>query len=456
MSDGPRSRPEPAVPTRYFEPTYAVNRSKFRLEPTPASPIPFPKRPEQGRVTRREETIALPWHSLNPDELALLEAVFWSGGAARHALAGTLQFSRSKTNALAAGLIDQGMLDEAGVQHSTGGRRPETLRVDGRIGVLVGIDIGATSLDIALLRPDLAVLERHAQEVDVQAGPGPIMARLRKLIPSMLARQGIAREQVLSVGIGVPGPVNFAIGQLVNPPLMPGWDSYAIRDDLREILDAPVFVDNDVNLMALGVLWHQRRQTGNFLVIKIGTGIGCGIVCHGELYRGATGSAGDVGHICVDPEGPLCRCGNRGCVEAMAAAPAIVAMGLEAARTGQSPVLAQRLAEQGRLEARDIGIACRLGDTEADAIVRRCGQRIGQVLAALVNFYNPSHIFIGGGVSSIGPMLLAAIRQSVNQRSLALSTRHLEITSAPLGPDTGLIGAGVLAMREALRKGSPR
>lgn len=399
--------------------------------------------------------MALPWHALSPDELALLEAAFWAGGVARHGLADTLQFSRSKTNAIAAGLLDQGLLDEAGAQHSTGGRRPETLRVHGRIGVLIGVDIGATSLDVALLRPDLAQIARHSQEVDVQAGPGPIMARLRALLPAMLAQHGIARESVLSVGIGVPGPVNFAIGQLVNPPLMPGWDSYAIREDLREILDAPVFVDNDVNLMALGVLWRQRRQIDDFLVIKVGTGIGCGIVCHGELYRGATGSAGDIGHICVDPEGPLCRCGNRGCVEAMAAAPAIVAMGLDAAQDGRSEVLARRLAARGRLTASDIGAACRDGDAEADAIVRRSGRLIGQVLAALVNFYNPSHIFIGGGVAAIGPMFLAAIRQSVNQRSLALSTRHLEITSAPLGPETGLIGAGVLAMREALRSGSP-
>lgn len=385
----------------------------------------------------------------------LLETAFWTGGAVRHALAEALQFSRSKTNALAAGLVEQGLLDEVGVQHSTGGRRPETLRVHDRIGVLIGVDIGATSLDVALLRPDLSIIARHSQEADVQTGPVPIMARLRSLLPTMLARHGIAREAVLAVGIGVPGPVNFAIGQLVNPPLMPGWDSYAIRDDLREITDAPVFVDNDVNLMALGVLWRQRRQIQNFLVIKVGTGIGCGIVGHGALYRGATGSAGDVGHICVDADGPLCNCGNRGCVEAMAAGPAIAAMGLEAARSGRSPALAERLAAKGSLDARDVGAASRDGDAEADAIVRRSGRLIGQMLAGLVNFYNPSHIFIGGGVSAIGPMFLAAIRQSVNQRSLALSTRHLEINSAPLGPDTGLIGAGVLAMREALSGGIP-
>lgn len=384
----------------------------------------------------------------------MLEAIFWSGGHARHGLADALQYSRSKTNALAAGLIEQGLLDEVGLQHSTGGRRPETLRVHAGIGVVFGVDIGATSLDLALMRPDLSVVARHSQPVDVQAGPGPIMARLRGLMPAMLAAHGIAPEEVLSIGIGVPGPVNFAVGQLVNPPLMPGWDSFSIRDDMREVTAAPVFVDNDVNLMALGVLWRLHRQIQNFLVIKVGTGIGCGIVCHGELYRGATGSAGDIGHICVDLDGPVCRCGNRGCVEAMAAAPAIVGMAMAAVETGESPWLAQRLKENGKLEATDIGAASRAGDAAADAIVRRSGQRIGQVLAALVNFYNPSHVFIGGGVSAIGPMFLAAIRQSVNQRSLALSTRHLEVTYAPLGDEAGLIGAGVLAMREALRNGS--
>ena len=267
----------------------------------------------------------------------MLNAIFWSGGCARHELADTLQFSRSKTNTLAAGLLEQGLLDEVGLKLSRGGRRPETLRIDAQTGVLIGIDVGATSLDLALLRPDLTVVARHSQSADVQAGPGPIMSRLRALIPAMLADNGIAPEDVLSVGIGVPGPVNFAVGQLVNPPLMPGWDSFSIRDDLREVTSAPVFVDNDVNLMALGVLWRLHRQIQNFLVIKVGTGIGCGIVCHGELYRGTTGSAGDIGHICVDLDGPLCRCGNRGCVEAMAAAPAIVEMALEAAEIRPKP-----------------------------------------------------------------------------------------------------------------------
>jgi glucokinase-like ROK family protein len=383
--------------------------------------------------------------------MQLLETTFWSAGGSRHGMAEKLGFSKSKANALIAGLVDQGLLAEAGLQRSSGGRRAENLQLHAGLGVLVGVDIGATSLDVAVLRPDLTVLAQHAEPADVRGGPGVVLARVRVLMRELLGRCGFEPKQVIGIGIGVPGPVNFEIGQLVNPPLMPAWDSFSIRDYLREDYAAPVFVDNDVNLMALGELWRLKRSLSNFLVIKIGTGIGCGIVCHGEVYRGAAGSAGDVGHICVDQEGPRCHCGNVGCVEAMAAGPAITRMAMQAAEAGESAALAERLRAQGRIDAVDVGQASRAGDAAANAIVQRAGNLIGQMLASIVNFFNPSHVFIGGGITRIGPLFLAALRQSVYQRSLALSTRHLEIQYTPLGTQAGLIGAGVLAMHETLK-----
>jgi glucokinase-like ROK family protein len=278
-----------------------------------------------------------------------------------------------------------------------------------------------------------------------------VLARVRDLMRELLARCGVPAKKVIGVGMGVPGPVDFASAQLVNPPLMPEWDSFSIRDYLGEAFTAPVFVDNDVNLMALGELWRLQRGLPNFMVIKVGTGIGCGIVCHGEVYRGANGSAGDVGHICVDQAGPRCHCGNMGCVEAMAAAPAITRLATEAARAGESRVLAECLKANGKLTAIDVGQASRNGDAAANAIIQRAGSLIGQMLASVVNFFNPSHVFIGGGVTQIGPLFLASVRQSVYHRSLALSTRHLEIQYTPLGAQAGLVGAGALAMQESLR-----
>ena len=391
------------------------------------------------------------WQKRGVDDLALLSTIFWSAGVSRHVLAERLDYSKSKANALVAALLDEGLLDEVGLQDSSGGRRAETLQLSASLGVLIGANLGATSMQLAILKPDLTVLARHTEAIDVRQGPGVVLARMRVLMRELLARCALAARQVIAVGIGVPGPVDFESGQLVNPPLMPDWGGFSIRDYLREDYAAPVFVDNDVNLMALGELWRLQRSLQNFLVIKIGTGIGCGIVCHGEVYRGANGSAGDVGHICVDRSGPLCHCGNRGCVEAMAGAQAISRMAVDAANAGHSPMLAGRLLAQGALTAEDVAQASRAGDVAANAIIQRAGNLVGEMLASVVNFFNPSNVFIAGRIASMGPLFLASVRQSVYQRSLALSTRQLEIQYTPLADDAGLIGAGVLAMQESLK-----
>lgn len=394
---------------------------------------------------------------ISADETTLLQAIFWSAGASRLTLANRLDFSKSKTNSLVAALLDVGLLEETGLKASSGGGRPETVQISPSLGVLIAADLGATSLNIAILRPDLSVLVRISEAADVRAGPGVVMARVRVLMRQLLTTCGTTAQQVLGIGMGVPGPVDFTGGQLVNPPLMPQWDSFSIRDALREDYAAPVFVDNDVNIMALGELWRLQRNLQNFLVIKVGTGIGCGIVCHGEVYRGANGSAGDVGHICVDTAGPRCHCGNLGCVEAMAAGPAITRMALEAAASGESAWLAACLADNGSITPEDVGNASRHGDAAANRIIQHSGNLIGQMLASVVNFFNPSHVFIGGGISRIGPLFLASVRQSIYQRSLALSTRHLEIQYTPLAEQAGLVGAGVLAMQETLKnKGNQR
>ena len=391
------------------------------------------------------------WQQRGVDYLALLSTIFWSAGVSRHVLAERLDYSKSKANALVAALLDEGLLDEVGLQNSSGGRRAETLQLSASLGVLIGANLGATSMQLAILKPDLTVLARHTEAIDVRQGPGVVLARMRVLMRELLARCALGARQVIAVGIGVPGPVDFESGQLVNPPLMPDWGGFSIRDYLREDYAAPVFVDNDVNLMALGELWRLQRSLQNFLVIKIGTGIGCGIVCHGEVYRGANGSAGDVGHICVDRSGPLCHCGNRGCVEAMAGAQAISRMAVDAANAGHSPMLAGRLLAQGALTAEDVAQASRAGDVAANAIIQRAGNLVGEMLASVVNFFNPSNVFIAGRIASMGPLFLASVRQSVYQRSLALSTRQLEIQYTPLADDAGLIGAGVLAMQESLK-----
>lgn len=392
------------------------------------------------------------WKGMSASEALLLDQVFWSSGLSRDALANASAFSKTRANAAVAALLEQGLLETAGEPLATGGRRAGRLRLSRDLGVLIGVALGATGLEVGVLAPDLEVLAHHSEPANVRDGPAAVMSRIRTLMHELLKRCALAPGDVIGIGIGVPGPVHFATGQLVEPPLMPEWDAYAIRDDLRADYAAPVFVDNDVNVMALGELWALQRSLPNFLVIKVGTGIGCGIVCHGEVYRGANGSAGDVGHICVDAAGPRCQCGNLGCVEAMAAVPAVVRAATEAAQGGKSEVLARLLGDRGALKLLDVAQASRGGDVAAHAILQRSGALVGQMLASVVNFYNPSHVFIGGAMQRVGPLFLAAVRQSVYHRSLALSTRHLAIQYTSLGERAGLIGAGVLAMQETLKQ----
>lgn len=391
------------------------------------------------------------WDDLSPAEITVLETVFWSSGISRSELSEQSGFSRSKANMATAALIERGMLDETGPQVSSGGRRPETLLLSSDMGVLAAIDLGASSVDVALVAPDMTVLAHHAETIEITEGPGVVLSRVKDILRDLRKRCNVRAEKVIGIGIGVPGPVEFDSGLLVAPPIMPGWEGFSIREYLREEYAAPVFIDNDVNVMAMGELWRLHRKLPNFLVVKIGTGIGCGIVCNRMIYRGTNGSAGDVGHICVDPTGERCHCGNQGCVEIMAAGPAIARQGTEAAKAGKSPQLAQILANNGVITPEDVGQASRGGDVAANAIIKLSGKLIGQMLATVVNFFNPSHIFIAGGISHIGPMFLASIRQSIYQRSLPLSTRHLEILYAPLGDRAGVIGCAAMALQETMR-----
>jgi glucokinase-like ROK family protein len=258
-------------------------------------------------------------------------------------------------------------------------------------------------------------------------------------------------EDVLAIGIGVPGPVEQAAGVLRSPPIMPGWDRFPIRSAFAGEYAAPVFVDNDVNVMALGEHWGGvGRGVDNLLFIKVGTGIGGGIITDGRLYRGTQGCAGDIGHISVDPKGPVCTCGNLGCLEAAAGAPALAAEAERRAREGLSPVLAEILKEKGKLTAIDVGKAAGIGDYEALTIVRDAGRLIGGVLATLVSVLNPSLIVIGGGVSQIGHSFLAEIRSAVYHRSLPLATRNLPVVLSELENDAGVVGASVLAAEGVL------
>lgn len=364
-------------------------------------------------------------------------------------LASLTGFSRIKITKCINYLNNHNYITEVGQGSSNGGRRPRLLAMNNQLAYVIGVDMGATSVDIAIADLTGKILSQCSIAIDVRDGPEPVLSSICATSVEQLVEINLNPATVISIGIGVPGPVDFTKGVLVAPPLMPNWDAFSIRSYLQTTYPhARVTVDNDVNVMALGEFRvGLGKDKQNMLFVKIGTGIGAGIICNQQVYRGSSGCAGDIGHICADRQGPVCRCGNIGCLEAMVAGPAIAARALECAQSGKSSLLSRIMkSKNGLLTSEDVGRAAAEGDSSSFEIIRYSGRMIGDVLASLVNFFNPEMVVIGGGVSNIGYQLLSSIRQAVLNRSLPLSTRDLQIVYSSLGARAGIVGAINLAI----------
>ncbi|MFL5515291.1 MAG: ROK family protein [Gemmatimonadales bacterium] len=352
-------------------------------------------------------------------------------------------------------LLDRKLLTEGALGPSTGGRAPRQLHFRADAGHVLAADLGATSIDVALADVSGEILEHLDEPADIADGPGQILGRVDELFQEVLSKHKDAPGELWGIGIGVPGPVEFGTGRVVAPPIMPGWGEFPIRDMFTEKYDTPVWVDNDVNVMTLGELRAGVAKGHKSLVlVKIGTGIGAGIVIDGHLHRGAQGSAGDVGHIQVthDPS-VVCRCGKVGCLEALGGGAALARDATTLARDGTSSLLAERLAEKGQLEAADVAWAASRGDGSSAQLINRAGRLVGEMLSTAVHFLNPSLIVVGGGVSNAGDQLLAAIRETVYGHSLPLATRELQVRRSALGSRSGVVGVASMVIDELF---SPR
>jgi glucokinase-like ROK family protein len=378
-----------------------------------------------------------------PTQSTILRLVRDEGPLSRVELAARLGVSRTTVAAEVGRLVELGLAVDAGPAASRGGRRSTLVDLDPRLR-FVGIELGATSMRVAVTDGRLGVLARASSpNADIRRGPEPVLAEALDVTRKLLAEQGVDRPS--GVGIGVPGPVDFHSGVPVSPPIMPGWDGYPVRDALSRELGSPVLLDNDVNVMALGEQHTGvARSADDFLFVKIGTGIGCGIVVGRHLYRGADGCAGDIGHIRIEQTGPVCACGNVGCLEAFFGGAALARDATAAARAGRSSVLTDLLGDRTSLTAEDVGTAIGAGDAASLELVRDGGRRVGSVLANLVSFFNPALIVIGGGVSRLGHPLLAEVRSVIYRQSLPLATGNLPVVLSELGDDAGVIGAARL------------
>lgn len=356
-------------------------------------------------------------------------------------------FSRTLVSKYIDTTIDLGLLEEGTLGVSTGGRAPRLLKFNADAGAILIAELGAKGMSIALSDLSGKLSEITEIDGDIALGPEKVLLKIENTFEKIIAK---TKKEIWGIGIGLPGPVEFVAGIPMSPPIMPGWDRYPVRERLFKKFNAPVWVDNDVNLMALGeVSKSHERKYNELIYIKIGSGIGAGILTHGRLHRGAQGCAGDIGHIAVaGVTDVVCRCGNVGCLEAVAGGIAISRDAFLAAENSDSKFLRDRLEVNNKIEASDVIDGAKSGDKWCVDSINAVGQQVGKILATLVNFHNPSLIVLGGGISKAGDQLLASIRETVFKRSLPLATRDLEIRIGQDSDSTGLIGAAEMVISE--------
>jgi predicted NBD/HSP70 family sugar kinase len=366
----------------------------------------------------------------------LLRRIAQGSATTRAELARVTGLSRSTVSQRVDALLDNGLVIEEGTAPSGGGRPALRLRINAGAGLILVADLGATRARFAVSDLAGAELDSSDQEQDIDQEPAQVLAWADGQLRILLHRAGRQPQDARAIVVGVPAPVQFDTGTPVKPPLMLRWDGYRVPGYFAERYEADTLVDNDVNLMALGE--HRAFYPGlkHLLFIKVGSGIGCGIVAGGQLHRGADGAAGDVGHIRVPGCDAPCRCGNTGCLEAVAG--------------GQA--LANHLTAQGlaAATARDVVSLAAQGSTRARQEVRAAAQHIGEVLAAIVSFANPSAIVVGGSLAQLDEILLSGIRAGIHGRALPLAQRSLRIETSALGERAGTVGAIALAQDRLL------
>jgi predicted NBD/HSP70 family sugar kinase len=380
---------------------------------------------------------------------AVLDAIRDDEGITQPMLVERVGLGRSIIARRVAELEVAGLIVPDGLGASTGGRAPRRLRLRAEAGFVLGIDIASHEMVAGIA--DLAGTMRATrhEHIDIEHGPEAVLAQAESMSSALLAKAGV-RGKLRSVALGMPEPVSFADGTPVALPTMPDWSRYPIRERLASRWSAPVWMDDRVNLLALG----ERRvnppagRSKHMLYVGGGAGIGAAVVVDGRLYRGARGLAGAIGHVAVPgADEIICRCGNAGCLEAVIGGAAVSREGRVLAETGRSPALAAVLADAGTIRPLDITLAAEQGDPAARALLNDAATVLGASLGMLVNAYNPDLVVIGGGIARAGVRVLGAIRASILRHALPAATRDLRIELSAVDEEVaGVIGAAQFAL----------
>ena len=386
------------------------------------------------------------------NRLLILNCVRSPGPTTRVAVAQRTGLSRTTVSSIVDELLADNLLVEGQTLDAapTGGRRATLLHFNANAGYVIGVDLGRSHLTLLLTNLAGDIIARRSGPFDAALGPEHCLQQVIACLMSFTAERQIGWHQIIGIGMGIPGPMDAASRMLVRPPRMPGWDHFDILSVMERACKVPIYLDNDANMGARGESQYGAGRTvENLAYIKLATGIGCGLIMKGDIYRGSGGTAGELGHVTIDDNGPLCDCGNRGCLEAMAGAAAVTLVaargGIQCDTGGDTPGVPGYAEKHDpeTLDVADVVRAALAGDKAAQNAIASAGYHIGIALAGLVNIFNPSLILLDGSMARAGELLLSPIRQAIARRSLAASSSATRIELAELGDNA--IGLGAVA-----------
>lgn len=377
----------------------------------------------------------------------VLELAWKAGEISRIDLARESGLAPSTVSKIVGNLLDMKIIRESHVTRTAGGRPPMVLTFDERRHLILGIDLGATHVTVVLTNLRGAVLAWRTRLHDVRGDPDGSLILAREQALEVVAEVGSSMEAVVGVGLGVPSPIDLADPDQVSARILPAWANVRPGAWLAQELGLSVLVDNDANLAALAEAWlGAGRGVSTLAYIKVGTGIGAGLIVEGELLRGANGFAGEIGHTAIDSSGPPCECGLHGCLQAMVGSASVLHHVDSLLQAGRPSVVAGLKP----LTLAGVATAAAEGDPVAIEVVEACGRHLGVAIANLFNLINPSLVLLGGGLTAAGDHLLRPLREAIGTRALWASLAQAEVSISALGPQATALGAATLVLRAAL------
>ena len=388
------------------------------------------------------------------NRLLILNYVREHGPIARAAIARATGLSATTVSTIIDALLQEGFVNEGIMQKAvaSSGRRVVPVHFNAAVGYILGIALGRNHLTMLLCDLSASVVGRSSFPFDTGRGAAVCLPLLATALRAFVSEQGIAWNRIVGVGLGMPGPIDPYLQGPVTPPRMPGWHNVNVRDLLSQELAIPVYLDNNANLGALGESRYGAGQgASNMIYLQLGAGIGGGLIMDGKLYRGSTGGAGEIGHMTVEPQGPLCSCGKRGCLEALAGAVAIVEEARQRESVSQdthTPTIAPEPASE-ITNITQVVQEAQEGNAACAGALEYAGISIGIALANMMNVLNPSLILLDGSSMRAGSLLLEPIRYSIAAYSLPDLQENTRVMLGALGGDATALG-GVAIVLDAI------